>query len=196
MNFKIRFEGACIKITRDKNLFNSVVYLKQVHSEKIYFLDENVEIEDIKSREGDGIVTVCKGIYVGVRTADCLAVAFINKERVGVLHVGWRGLKKGIIENMGKFFPDKLNTFIFLSPSAGKCCYEVGEEFRDYFPSNIYLKSNKLIFDLRGEAMERLRRLGFVKFINYDVCTICNEKFPSYRRNRTEDRIYTLAKLL
>ncbi len=191
MNVTFRFPHAEVRLIYKEKLPERTFYLKQIHSSRIL----NVTESGSEGEEGDGLITEVKGIYLGVKTADCVAIAFLGKEKVGVVHAGWRGLKEGIVEKMAEHFKP-VETYVFISPSAKVCCYEVGSEFLGYFGRNINRREEKLFFDLRGEAIERLKDSGFSKFINYDVCTVCHGILPSHRRDGTKDRMFTLVKLL
>src|SRR4030066_123571 len=52
-------------------------------------------------REGDALWTAIPGTGVGVRTADCVPVLIADPGVPGcaAVHVGWRGVAAGIIEN-------------------------------------------------------------------------------------------------
>ncbi len=192
MNIRFCLPYAEIRLIYKEKLPENTVYLKQIHSSDILIIN-NLPFQ---KEEGDGLLTEVKDVYLGVKTADCLAVAFLNIKRIGIIHVGWRGVKKGIVEKMSEYFKGHEDTYIFISPSARSCCYEVGEEFLDYFKRNMDFRNKKLFFDLKKEVRERLNKLGFEKFIDYNVCTICNSKFPSHRRDGTKERMFTLVKLL
>lgn len=173
----------------DRDIFT----LKQIHSSRVFQLDS-----PIHGLEGDAIITQKPGFRVGVRTADCVPVAILGKNTVAVIHAGWRGLRDGIIEKSIEELcrlESLTDLKAFVGPSAKACCYEVGTEFKDYFES-LHFKSGKLYMDTQQESILRLKRAGIENFFVYRVCTICHHTLPSYRRNKTEDRLVTFIEIL
>src|SRR5262249_26310558 len=63
--------------------------------------------------------------------ADRLPVALASKDRVAMLHCGWRGLAAGIVERALETFP--VPPAAALGPCIEQCCYEVGPEVLDAF---------------------------------------------------------------
>jgi len=91
---------------------------------------------------GDGLVTNTPGLLLAVLTADCLPVILVDTKRraVGVLHAGWRGTAKRIVEKgvgeMRHWFgtlPRDIKAAI--GPGIHGCCYQVGPEVRQQFES-------------------------------------------------------------
>jgi len=191
MKFVLRLPYAEVNVLYRDQLPDNLIIPKQMHSEKVLIIKD----KDSDDRDADALVTDRRDIYIGVRTADCLALALLSKNLIGVIHAGWRGLLKGIIENTAVYFDSPHNTYVFLSPSAGVCCYEVGEEFKKYFPTSIEERESTFL-DLRREARKRLMNLGFKRIVDFNLCTICNERLPSFRRDCTNERMFTVVRLL
>ncbi|MCS6875505.1 MAG: peptidoglycan editing factor PgeF [Aquificaceae bacterium] len=192
MIFELKRESSRLVLKKwedDREVFT----LKQVHSSKVHMIDSVG-----KKLEGDAIITQERGLKIGVRTADCVPVALLGKRTVAVIHAGWRGLKEGIVERtlekLSKLEP--LSGFLaFVGPSAKACCYEVGEEFKEHFLC-IHYKNNRHYMDTQEETLLRLKRSGVEDIFLYKLCTVCNHKFPSHRRNGTKERLLTYAELL
>ncbi|WP_333784603.1 peptidoglycan editing factor PgeF [Thermocrinis sp.] len=168
---------------------DKVFTLKQIHSDRVVYLEKEWH------SEGDAIITTRKNFPIGVRTADCVPMAFLGKEAVGVVHAGWRGIKANIVEKfLEKFLKIEEAPLVFVGPSAKACCYEVGKEFEESF---IFLhhKNGKLFLDTQLEVLHRLKNFGVKRIITYNQCTICTEKFPSYRRDKTSQRMLLFALL-
>ncbi len=147
----------------------------------------------------DAVITNLKGISVGVKTADCAGVVLIGSDYVAVAHVGWRGLASGIIERLIKRFSDLEDigsVFAFVGPSAKGCCYEVGEEFKNLFPGKVIERNGRLFMDLQKAVVDELRELGILNVGVYEKCTICTPELPSFRRDKTEERILTSVTIL
>ncbi len=91
--------------------------------------------------EGDGVITAERGLYLGILTADCVPVLFLDPERcvVGAVHAGWRGTAKGIagkaVRRMRvEFGCEPSDIHVAIGPAVGPCCYEVGEDVARAFP--------------------------------------------------------------
>ncbi|WP_457599859.1 polyphenol oxidase family protein [Hydrogenivirga sp.] len=148
---------------------------------------------------GDAVVTNLQNVEVGVRTADCTPVAFVGEEWSGVAHVGWRGLASGILERVLErlcVYEDVDKLFAFIGPAAKACCYEVGEEFRRLFPNRLVERDGRLFMDMQEAVIAELRELGVKNLGQIERCTVCSKDLPSYRRDRTEERLLTSIRRL
>ncbi|HLY93497.1 MAG TPA: laccase domain-containing protein, partial [Gaiellaceae bacterium] len=71
-----------------------------------------------------------------------------------------------------------------IGPSIGPCCYEVGDEvaqpFREAFGTDV-VRDGKL--DLWTAAERALRAAGCEHVERFDVCTACDPRFFSHRRD-------------
>ena len=115
-----------------------LVSLRQIHSDLIHRVD-GIPQEPLA---GDGIVTDTPGLVVAVQAADCFPIILVERKRrvVGVLHAGWRGTVKRIVEKglgeMRRYFDcEPRNIVAAIGPGVQACCYDVGEEVRTKFRS-------------------------------------------------------------
>lgn len=136
--------------------------------------------------EADGQATSVAGIGAMVLTADCLPVALGAGGAVGMVHAGWRGLAAGILEEGVRAVRELGCTgeiVAIIGPGAGPCCYEVGEEVHKAFGDAHRVESprNRNI-DLKAIARDRLLAAGVSEVRDVATCTICDERFFSYRR--------------
>jgi hypothetical protein len=122
-------------------------------------------------------------------TADCLPVAIARADGVtpalAVLHVGWRGLLEGIVEN-GVSVLGEGPLAAAVGPGIGPCCYEVGPEVLDPFTARFgqeVAEGRKL--DLWRAVELALNDAGVTDIERTDLCTFCHpELFFSHRRDR------------
>ena len=136
----------------------------------------------------DGLWTDRPGQALMLVTADCLPVALARKthpRRLAALHVGWRGLLAGIVEN-GVRAAGNGAVAAAIGPGIGPCCYEVGEEvakpFRERFGDGV-VSSGRLDLPLATELV--LRAAGVERIERSERCTACEpELFFSHRRDR------------
>ncbi len=116
----------------------SLITLRQIHSDLIHCVSEAPE----NSLVGDGLLTQQPGILLAVQTADCFPVILVDTKRkaVGVVHAGWRGTVKRIVEKaVGemrlRFGSAPRDIRAAIGPGIHNCCYQVGPEVREKFES-------------------------------------------------------------
>ena len=148
---------------------------RQVHGTDVIEADS----EDVA--EADGQVTARRGVATMALTADCLPIALVSPEGVGMLHAGWRGLANGVIDNgvtrLRELGAERIEAAI--GPGAGPCCYEVGPEVHAAFGT-----SGRTV-DLKAIARERLAEAGVAAVHDCGLCTMHDpERFFSHRRDR------------
>jgi polyphenol oxidase len=135
--------------------------------------------------EADGHATSIAGIGVMVLAADCLPVALGNEGAVAMVHAGWRGLAAGVLEEGVRALRELSgdgDIAAIVGPGAGPCCYEVGEEVHAAFAGAH--RSERRI-DLKALARDRLHAAGVTDVQDVSVCTICDARFFSHRREST-----------
>ena len=104
INIKNNIKIVCKKIGADSK---KIVLMKQIHSNKILFVDKNFRFK--KRIIGDAIITNIKKIPIGVLTADCAPVLLYDEKQnlISAIHAGWKGAYKGIVPKVIKFFIKK-----------------------------------------------------------------------------------------
>ncbi len=191
--------------------------IKQSHGANINVLDEKFKEKAKNSpiffdnADADGVFTGVKGIVLCIRTADCVPVLFAGFKgktvtAVGAVHCGWKGAYGGIIKNavsiLAKGFDINAGSILaVIGPSVCKKCYEVKEDFVNLFLKqnnsniNFFQKNNdngkdKIFFDLKSFIKNELIFNGLNDKNIFDIneCTMENEDFFSYRRNKTDKR--------
>ncbi len=184
---------------------DSVGTTRQTHSAHVLEMaDADAGDPDAGSREGDALWTVRRGRGAGVRTADCVPVLIAHRElpMAAAVHAGWRGLAGGIIPAtvaalsacFGSGVVDGLIAAV--GPCARGCCYEVGDEVADALSplpgGGTALRKGeapgKWMADLLPAALAQLRAAGIAgaRCDAMGVCTICDPRFHSYRRERSQ----------
>lgn len=134
------------------------------------------------SIQADGHATAAIGVAAMVLAADCLPVVLAAQGAVAAVHAGWRGLAAGALEQGVRALRDVGGAgeiVAVVGPCAGGCCYEVGEEVHAAFDDAH--RRGRLI-DLRAIAHDRLLAAGVAEVRDVTVCTVCDERFFSYRR--------------
>lgn len=160
------------------------IQVKQTHS-SIVISAQNAN----HSIEADGIEQKLGTYSLAIKTADCLPVYLSDQHHSAMIHAGWRGLDGNIFGNLS-FRPE----FCFIGPCIHQESYEVGQEFRNYFPENTLKQiQGKLCFDLRAQAVNLLTQLNPQMIINQShLNTFSDERLNSFRQNKTEKRNWNL----
>ena len=175
------------------------VWLSQVHGNKAIWIDEKTP----DNIEADAAITSTPNVACTVMLADCLPVLLCDRggTAVAAIHAGWKGLSKGVIEETVKkmgLSPKRL--LAYLGPCVSQDCFEVGAEVREEFlilhPDNaLFFKENseqKWQADLPGLAEKKLRDLG-INYVRFSGrCTVCDERFFSFRRESITGRFAVL----
>jgi YfiH family protein len=132
--------------------------------------------------QADGHAVAAPAVAAMVLTADCVPVVLGADGAVAALHAGWRGLAAGVLEEGVRALREvggRGEAVAFVGPCAGACCYEVGEEVHAAFGGAH--RDGRLI-DLRAIAHERLLAAGVARVRDVAACTICEQRYFSYRR--------------
>ena len=179
-----------------------IVWMDQVHGTKIELIHEN-SVNIIEAC--DGLYTEKENIALAIKTADCLPLILCSKEgkELTALHVGWRGLHGGIVENaILNFKCATQNLVAWLAPCISSTNYEVGRDVYSLFKdsdsesiSSFKISNNKdkWNFSLKQECTRRLQKFD-VQVITNTFCTFEDEQlFYSYRKNSSSKRMVTLV---
>lgn len=162
-----------------------VTHLKQVHSTTLVCLKSFDE--KVMHLEADGMIFNDLSIHPAIITADCMPVAFSGHNGQCFLHAGWRGLHDGIV--LQQAIVDLDPYYVFVGPHIGRCCYQVGEEFKKYFPHSYELKKEGIYLSLFKELCFQLQKqFPKIQIESSNICTCCQEEFHSFRRNATKLR--------
>jgi YfiH family protein len=164
------------------------VELEQIHSKNIWKVDSPVPPKELS---GDGLITSKPGLYLVIKVADCYPLFIIDplNTACGVFHVGWRGLKEGIVEEAVSKFTEYFhsqpeNLIAVFGPGIKAENYEVGEEFKSYFPGSVIEKNSKYYFDIFQVATNKLKRQGVKEIYGPPADTFSNpDLFHSKRRD-------------
>lgn len=130
--------------------------------------------------EADGQLTDESGRPLLVLIADCLPVALLGKDGLAMLHCGWRGLAAGIIDAAAAQIGAEAAV---IGPGIGPCCFEVGPEVEASFADLGGGLMDGRRLDLPEVARRMLRRSGASEVESAGVCTYCDRRFYSHRRD-------------
>lgn len=168
----------------------------QIHSPDVVTVTQSWATAD--RPEADAMVTKQKGIALGVLTADCAPILFVDPKAgvIGAAHAGWRGALTGVIENtvtaMEKLGATPASIHAAIGPCIGWNSYEVGPEFPAPFLAEDpdfkkffrpAFKSDHYMFNLPAYVETKLRALKLASIEPSPADTLPDEtRFFSYRR--------------
>jgi len=182
-NRKVFFKKANLSL-------NTAVFLQQSHSDHIQVVGKGDCGRGVKSHEDalvdtDALITDETGVVLGVQVADCVPVAVWDETTgyIAIVHAGWRGMAKHIVaktvQQLQVASSEPYNFHAWIGPSAGPCCFELGEEEQKQFS---HVRDGKV--DLWREAQDQLVSGGLnaENIESENTCTICDDRFFSFRR--------------
>ncbi len=177
-----------------------IFWLDQVHSDIVHFIDELPR----RRPKGDALATRRPGIFLVIKTADCLPIFLVDETRrvVAAVHSGWRSTQqriasKAVRELEARYGCRPSALLAALGPCIGPACYEVGEDVRRDFedaglPDDVFLPfprdRGKYLLDLVSANRRQLRSQGLAdkNIFTIDLCTHCDNRLLSYRRHRNK----------
>lgn len=180
-----------IYLPSEEVLGKAIIIPKLPHGSNIVEITSGDEtIEDC-----DALITDCRGISVGIRTADCAPVCFSDGETIGIAHVGWRGLCLGLTEKMLAHF-DTENLSVYIAPflhtfeiQKDSCYDQIVEKFGERY---IERQPDKLVFHFK-DAIDSLLPPE-TKYDSRD--TASDLDLPSHRHDKTTERLTTVVSFL
>ncbi len=170
---------------------NAPLLLKQVHSDRV------LEAGRISPGEpGDALITDQPGLWLCVRTADCLPILIADSRAraVAAVHAGWRGTAGGIVTRtvaaLNQRYGSRPSDLVAaIGPGIGGCCFEVGPEVARLF-QNVLPERRDLDQKTRIDLAEVNRRQLLAAGVPEPAvsrsrrCTRCDAAlFHSWRRD-------------
>ena len=154
---------------------------------------------------GDASWTATANVALAILVADCVPVLLAASDAsvVAAVHCGWRGTTAGVVEAAVRAVgtaPDRL--LAWLGPGICQRCYQVGEDVRDALDAaersavlqadDRDRRSRKWRMDLSALITHRLRGCGVRRVFPSSLCTACDDRFYSYRRDGRTGRMAAL----
>lgn len=181
-NFRLFFQFLDVDTSK-------AAFMGQVHSDTVRIVDNGGLIPAT-----DGLITVEPGLVIAVKTADCVPLLLFDPatKTAAAVHCGWRSLCAGIAEKTASLMETSFGAkpgdiLAAIGPSAGVCCYEIGDDVSRHLQFDSVRRENGAMYaDLRHELRRRLEALGLRSdhVETSSDCTICNSgRFYSHRRD-------------
>lgn len=177
--------------------YDDLVLAQQVHGREVAVVDRSSSRAAQSGIAGvDALVTATPGLGLLVLAADCLPVLFADPTAgvVGAAHAGRQGLAAGVLQATVEAMRDlgAREVTAVVGPAAGRCCYEVPQQLADEVEATVpgsrsSTRQGTPSVDLRAGAVGLLEGLG-VAVRHVEACTIDDDRFYSYRRDRETGR--------
>jgi len=183
---------------------SNLILLKQEHADEVLAVDAARPSGFAGNPSADAVVLSSPGWYSAIRTADCLSVLIVEPRRrfVGLVHAGWRGTckrvtAKAVAHLLRLSAAAAGDLWVGFGPCIRNCCYEVGEEVKGAYRARGHetgeIFQGRCLDLIRANRLQ-LEQLGVRRIVDSGFCTsCCNDRFYSYRREKTDRRIWTLA---
>ena len=166
------------------------VWLQQVHG-------ANIVRADIyhAGRGADGSFTETPGIVCAIMTADCLPLFLcdVDGSKVGLFHIGWRGLAQGMVRKAARLFTrgGGGRALAWFGPAIGPQAFEVGGDVKSTLesatasPAGCFRRTvnGKWLVDLYALTAGELELEGIECSYDHSLCTFNDRaRFYSHRR--------------
>lgn len=188
-----------------------LVTVKQVHSNRVVTVQTGALPE--RTVEADAIVTHRRDVLIGVLTADCSPLLFLDADAgiVGAAHAGWRGAVDGILQStvaaMEALGAQRHRIQLAIGPTISQKNYEVGEQFKaDVLNQNANIEpafltppGGKPHFDLPGYLAIEARALGLAEITDTALCTYADparffsHRYATHQQTRTGRQIAVIG---
>lgn len=150
----------------------------QTHSTRLRKVETGTE----NLSDCDGLWSENPNFLLGVQTADCAPVAFLGTKRFGIVHAGWRGLVRGILEEMQSIFSEgpvsiRIGPLLPVFEIQKDFCFEeISSKFGTRFFSE---HDGKIRFHFLDALFSLLPEAEFC-----GISTFENHHYASWRRDR------------
>ncbi|MEO9180862.1 MAG: polyphenol oxidase family protein [Acidimicrobiales bacterium] len=109
---------------------DNLVIIHQTHGTSVVAANEATS-----ESSGDVIIDYGDGYAMAILVADCVPLLMVDEDspRLSVVHAGWRGLKKGVLQSALSNFEHLDSVHVFLGPSISAESYQVGPDVAPLF---------------------------------------------------------------
>jgi YfiH family protein len=171
--------------------------MSQVHGDNVVLLDQ----QPTETPVADALITANPDLALVVMVADCIPLLLQSEKLVAAVHVGRAGLMNSIalktVIKMRELGATRISGSV--GPSICGTCYEVPQDLHDQVVEHHPLASSKTkigtpALDL-AKALNAALAAVDVHVLNSDVCTLEDENYFSFRRNKVTGRQAGVIKL-
>jgi YfiH family protein len=167
---------------------SKLCFMEQIHGNNIAFIETN------SIPKADALITQEKSLVLCVMVADCVPVVLFDTKNsaIAAIHAGRKGVFSDIVTNsvnmMKSHFKTKAeNIKAFIGASIKSCCYEVRDEVaketKERFAFAIKERDEKYFLSLQEIIKSQLNKNGIGDILHDNICTCCDKRYFSYRRD-------------
>ncbi len=190
---------------RIKALFNNapLITMEQVHGNSVSILNE-APVEDFEFKGSDAIITNCKGALLTCKHADCQPILIYDPvhKAIGCIHNGWKGSVLNIIEKtiaamQKQYKTNPTEIVVTIGPSLGPDHAQF-INYKKELPAPFWkYRSEGDLFDFWKISINQLETCGVPKeqIELLPICTVCDSRFFSYRRQPKTGRCASVIML-
>ncbi len=142
----------------------------------------------------DAVITSTPGLWLAIRTADCVPVLFAGSGVIGAAHAGWRGVAAGVVPATVRAMiaqGARLDGLVaVIGPHISVNAYEVGEEVVQGIaaagvPEGWFVDRSRprAHVDLRAAVAWQLAEAGVSTIAHIRRCTFLDAGLYSHRRD-------------
>ncbi len=179
--------------------YQGVVGMNQVHGTNLEF----VKLSDKNSikNETDGLLTKEKGLFLIIKTADCLPIILFDYKikTIAAIHAGYKGVYTNIVKHtvdkMISLGSDPVDIVSAIGPSIRECCYSIKKDramrFKNKYSESIgYLtyEDNKPFLSLQSLVKWQLIAAGLLEVNIFDAMMCTQDHADEFFSFRARDR--------
>lgn len=187
--------------------YNLLTCPEQVHGVKVARVDTRNAGAGREGRQTavsgcDGLMTDLPNIPLIAFSADCCLLAIVEPKAhaIGLIHAGWRGVAANaagvLVHEMCLAYDAQPGRMLAaIGPAAQICCYEISQDLAENLANSphcgrdvLSCPDGKWRLDMHAALVKQLARAGVPveQMERAAECTICDERFFSYRREGAE----------
>lgn len=165
----------------------NLVFMDQIHSDKICIVDKT----PCDALKCDAVITNLKNTVLCVMVADCMPILLFDQEKniISAIHIGRAGICLNLITKVVKKMISQFNSSVdslklIAGPHIQGKCYEVGNLNLGKF--NKFKKGNH--FYMNEALISQISKIGIKNYEISNICTHCDKRYFSYRRDKITGR--------
>lgn len=188
-----------VDLVKSEFELDSIIEVVQKHTNIIKKVTKDNMFDETVA---DGMITNLKNVGLMIKVADCQAILLYDDKNkvIANVHSGWRGTLNKIVGNainimINDYNCSPKNIKAFICPSVMQDHFEVDSdvyllfknEFNNIDKYTIYEKNiNKYYIDTVNLNKDYLISLGLMEnnIVLSNLCTMCDDRFHSYRREK------------
>lgn len=171
---------------------SSLYFMNQVHGNDVAIITESTSSDEVPTV--DALFTTVPGKYLVTLIADCIPLLLRSNAAVAAVHVGRKGLVRGVFEKSLEVFIDhKIRSEEItaeLGPSICGRCYEVDSEMLSDVTTQIPAAAEKTshsCLNIESGLISKLEAAG-IQWKSSGLCTLHDPGYFSYRRDGVTGR--------